>query len=262
MFEALRRFFSGVCRLTPEILRNIRPQERVKLKLTETSNPHLLSSVYRLLWNRRAMFSLEIWKEGEDDVSFFASADRNDAIEELLRRLMAVYALPCFEHTAISLPEECHVSAGYLKLSGKAYMLRDLEHDPLTHALAAADNVLIQFLFRPEKIVVERFGYESPVFRLRVAVAVFADEWKKAVNACRRVLESFAVLNSAHTALVPVLPRIPNSCILLKSVLERRFLPCDSFSVTAEELATIAHFPGDFLDFRSRERREVGDSNR
>jgi len=70
LLEAFRRFFSGVCWLTPEILLNIKPHERVKLKLTETSNPHLLNSAYRLLWNRRAIFSLEIWKEGEDDVSF------------------------------------------------------------------------------------------------------------------------------------------------------------------------------------------------
>ena len=118
-----------------------------------------------------------------------------------------------------------------------------------------------QFLFRPERIAVERFGYESPVFKLRVAVAVFADDWKKATNACRRVLESFTVLSSAHTALVPVLPRIPNSCALLRSMIGQRFLPCDSFRVTAEELA-IAHLPGDLLDSRSCKREKVGDSNR
>ncbi|WP_290623971.1 MULTISPECIES: hypothetical protein [unclassified Archaeoglobus] len=239
LFETLKRFFSGVCRLTPELLRSVKTEEVLKLELPETANHHLLESVYRLLWRRRLVYSLEIRKEGE--ALCFVSAENRESLDELVKRLMAVYPFPRMEAASIPLPVNCYVSAGYLRLRGQAYMLG--EGEALEHALSAADNLLIQFLFRPEKLVVERVARESPVYRLRVAVAVFADDWREAAIACRRVLESFTVLSSSHSLLEPVIPRIPGSFAVLRAMLERRFLPEDSFRVTAEELASIARFP-------------------
>lgn len=255
MLEALKRFLSGVCRLTPETLMAVKPRESLKLHLPDTANHHLLESAYRLLWSKKATYSLEMRKESE--IMCFASAEKRSSLEELVKRLVAVHPFPRFEPADIPLPEECYVSAGYLKLSGTPYMLKT-EADPLIHALSAADSILIQFLFRPERIVVEKFHYESPVFKLRVAVAAFAESREKALNTCRRVLESFTLLSSAHTSLEPVLPRIPNSCALLKSMLERRFLLGDSFRVTAEELAALAHLPGGLLDPRVYRKGEAG----
>jgi hypothetical protein len=240
VLEPLKRLFSGVCRLTPELLRSVKAGEALKLELPETANHHLLESVYKLLWRRRSVYSLEIRKEGE--TLCFVSAENRESLDELVKRLMAVYPFPRIEVASISLPVNCYVSAGYLRLRGQAYMLG--EGEALEHAFSSADNLLIQFLFRPEKLVVERVARESPVYRLRVAVAVFADDWREAVTACRRVLESFTVLNSAHSQLEPVIPRIPGSFAVVRAMLERRFLPEDSFRVTAEELASIARFPG------------------
>ncbi|ADC64610.1 hypothetical protein Ferp_0435 [Ferroglobus placidus DSM 10642] len=261
MIDSLRRFLSGVCRLSPEFMREIKVGERVRLKPGEISNDYLLSTAYRLLWKRKEMYSIEIRKG--DEINCFASAGNTEALEYLLRRLMAVYTFPELEPACIQLPEkECYVSAGYVKLSGTPYMLHDPEQNILTHALAAADNVFVQFLFKPEKIVLERLGYESPVFKLRVSVASFSESWKEAVNSCKRVLESFTVLSSAYSSLVPVIPRVPNSCVLLRSMLERRFLPGDNFRVTAEELAMITKIPGDIVDNRHSREKKTEDTDK
>jgi len=258
MIDSLKRFLSGACRFSPELVHGIEALECVRLKIRDTPNRHLLGPAYRLLWRRKELYSIEIRKG--DEIEYFASARNREALEDLLRRLMAVYTFPELEPACIQLPEtECYVSAGYLRLSGTPYMLREQEQNVLIHALAAADNVLVQFLFKPEKIAVEKLGYESPVFRLRIAVASFSENWKGAVNACRRVLESFTVLNSSYSILVPVIPRVPNSCILLRSMLERRFLPGDNFRVTAEELAMITCIPGDIVDNRHCREKKGGD---
>ncbi len=257
MLEALKRLLSGVCRLTPELLRSVKAREALKLELPDTANHYLLESAYELLWRKRSVYSLEIRKV--EETLCFVSAENREALDELVKRLMAVYPFPRIEVTSIPLPVNCYVSAGYLRLRGQAYMLG--EGEALEHALSAAENLLIQFLFRPEKLVVERAVRESPVYRVRIAVAVFADDWREAVTACRRVLESFTVLISARSALEPVIPRIPGSFAVLRAMLERRFLPEDRFRVTAEELASIARFPGVTDAHRISSREKGGDRN-
>lgn len=108
--------------------------------------------------------------------------------------------------------------------------------------------------------MVERLSGESSVYRCRVAVAVFSDDWRRAVNSCEIVLSSFTVLSSPSCELVPVIPKIPNSGIILKNMLERRFIfPLkDSFRITAEEFASIAHFPGDGSDSRHHRQTPAG----
>ena len=186
------------------------------------SNPGLIESAYRILWKRKQVYSLEIWK-GEEE-QYFVFSEKRGGFQELLLRLSAVYPAPRMEISPVPLPErECFVSAGFLRLDGALYSLKsldDLGHDPLVHVMAATPgNTLIQFLFRPERIVVERLSWDSPVYRCRVAVAVFSDDWKRAVNSCEIVLRSFTVLSSPSCELVPVIPKILDSGIILKSIL-------------------------------------------
>ncbi len=256
MLERIRMRLKGVSRFSPEMKRFLKLPEVIRFVPSEVSNPGLLESAYRILWKKRHVYSLEIWK-GEEE-QYFAFSDKREGLQELLLRLSAVHPSPRMEISQIPLPEkECFVSAGFLRFEGTPYLLKslaDFSHDPLVLVMAAAqENTFIQFLFRPEKTVVERLSGESPVYRLRVAVAVFSDDWRRAVSSCDAVLRSFTVLSSPSCELIPVIPKIPDSGVVLKNILKRRFIPIkDSFRVTAEELAAMAHFPGDGSDSRHR----------
>jgi len=257
MLERVKMKLKGASRYSPDMKKFIKLPEVIRFIPSDVSKPGLLESAYRILWRKRHVCSLEIWKSEEEQ--YFVFSDRREGLQELLLRLSAVYPSPRMEISQVPLPDrECFVSAGFLRPEGTPYTLKslaDFNHDPLVHAMAAAqESTLIQFLFRPEKIVVERLSGESPIYRLRVAVAVFSDDWKRAVNSCEIVLRSFAVLSSPSCELVPVIPKILGSGVILKSMLERRFIfPLkDSFRVTAEELAAIAHFPGGGPDNRHR----------
>lgn len=248
MLERIKMRLKGVSRFSPETKRFLKLPEVIRFIPSDVSNLGLLESAYRILWKRRQVYSLEIWK-GEEE-QYFVFSEKREGLQELLLRLSAVYPSPRMEIPSVPLLDrECFVSAGFLRLEGTPYSLKslaDFSHDPLVHVMAAApENTFIQFLFRPEKVVVERLSGESPVYRLRVTVAVFSDDWRRAVNSCEIVLRSFTVLSSPSCELVPVIPKIPDSGIILKNMLERKFIfPLkDSFRVTAEELATMAHFP-------------------
>ncbi|WP_456330739.1 hypothetical protein [Archaeoglobus sp.] len=257
MLEGIRMRLKGVRKFSPAVKRFLKIPESVRFTPSDVSNLELMEDAYRILWRKRHVYALEIWKCGEEQ--YFVSSDRREGLEELLLRLSAVYPSPRMKISHVPLPEkECFVSAGFLRLEGTPYTLRslsDFSHDPLLHAVTAApEGTVIQFLFRPERIVAERPLVESPVYRLRIAVAVFSDDWRRAASSCDAVLRSFAVFSSPSSELVPVVPKIMDPGIILRNMLERRFVfPLrDSFRVTAEELAAIAHFPGDSSDTRHR----------
>jgi len=49
LFEALKRFLSGACLFTPELLQKVKPKDCVEIKSAGKPNLHLLSPAYRLL---------------------------------------------------------------------------------------------------------------------------------------------------------------------------------------------------------------------
>ena len=255
--ERIRMKMKGVSRFSPAMKRFLKIPEVVRFVPSDVSNLELMEGVYRILWRRKHVYALEIWK-GEEE-QYFVFSDKKEGLQELMPRLSTVYPSPRMGISPVPLPDkECFVSAGFLRLEGTPYTLKslsDFSYDPLLHVLtASSENTFVQFLFRPEKTVVEGALVESPVYRLRVAVAVFSDDWKRAVNSCDAVLRSFTVFSSPSSELVPVIPKIPDSGIVLQNMLERRFIFTlrDSFRVTAEELAAIAHLPGDRSDIRRR----------
>lgn len=248
MLDRIKRFLSGVNFFSPESFRNLKFPEIVRYRYKEIpfSNLFLLDEALRILWEKKAVYSIEIWKE--EDFEFYISSSKFEKLGELGYRLSAAYPDPKIEYARKAFPQaRGYMAAGFLRLEGGIFGLKTLEdfdHDPLTHILSVSRNpCIIQFLFRPERTVIETFLGDFPVFRLRVAVAVFSEKWKEAKEECEMILRSFSVFNGI-SRLKPVMPSaLRSSNLIFKGIALRKFLFKDSFKITLPSLIAIVHFP-------------------
>lgn len=163
-------------------------------------------------------------------------------------RLSAVYPSSKLEFSKKAFPEaKGYVASGFLKLEGSFLGLKTLEdfdYDPLVHVVSAIRNqCIIQFLFKPENLVIETFSGDYPIFKLRIAVSVFSDKWKEARDECEIVLRSFSIFNG-YAKLKPVLSSmLRSSTAIFKRIVKRKLSFFEGFKITSQALAAIAHFP-------------------
>ncbi len=248
MLDRIRRWINGVNEFSPDSFRHLKFPEVVRFIPSETSfsNLLLLEEALKILWSKKATYSIEIWKE--EDLEFYLSSNRFEKLGELAYRLSAVYPSPKLEYPKKAFPEaKGYVASGFLKLEGSILGLKTLEdfdYDPLIHVISAIRNpCIIQFLFKPERTVIETFSGEYPLFRLRVAVSAFSEKWKNARDECERILRSFSVFNG-FAKLKPVLSSpVRNSRDIFHRIAERKLSIFEGFRIMSSSLAAIAHLP-------------------
>ena len=248
MLDRIRRWIYGVNKFSPDSFRHLKFPEIIKFIPSETpfSNLLLWEEALKILWNKKATYSIEIWKD--EDFEFYISSNRFEGLRELAYRLSAVYPSSKLEFSKKAFPEaKGYVASGFLKLEGSFLGLKTLEdfdYDPLVHVVSAIRNpCIIQFLFKPENLVIETFSGDYPIFKLRIAVSVFSDKWKDARNECEIVLRGFSVFNG-YAKLKPVLSSmLKSSTTIFKRIIKRKLSFFDGFRITSQALAAIAHFP-------------------
>ena len=248
MFDKIRRFIHGINKFSPDDFRHLKFPEIIKFIPSETpfSNLLLWEEALKILWNKKATYSIEIWKV--EDFEFYISSNRFERLRELAYRLSAVYPSSKLEFSKKVFPEaKGYVASGFLKLKGSFLGLKTLEdfdYDSLVHVISAIRNpCIIQFLFKPEKLVIETFSGDYPIYRLRIAVSTIAEKWKEARDECERILRSFSVFNG-FAKLKPVLSSpVRSSRSIFERIVKRQLSFFEGFKITSQALATIAHFP-------------------
>jgi len=93
MLDKIRRWIYGVNKFSSNSFRHLKFPEIIKFIPSETpfSNLLLWEEALKILWNKKAIYSIEIWKD--EDFEFYISSNRFERLRELAYRLSAVYPI-------------------------------------------------------------------------------------------------------------------------------------------------------------------------